>query len=173
MSRSLVAASAALARRQPRIRTTYTGRIISVPDGDTLTMQVAGGRRISVRFSDIDTPETNHPSQPGGTAAGQSLSEMALNKNAGALCYGDRTFGREVCYVFGGDVNLNLEQVRRGWAWANGQDPSYMRDPENTTRAEHEARQARRGICRPANPIPPWVWRQRCWRENDCSGAGV
>ena len=60
----------------------YSGRIVGISDGDTLTLLVsdsASFKQVKVRLAEIDTPES---AQPYGQKAKQALSELAFNKQA-------------------------------------------------------------------------------------------
>jgi len=94
-----------------------TARVVRVLDGDTI--QVAGLG--TVRYIGIDTPELHHPRKPV-----QRLAAAAMRANA-ALVDGrvvriefdrERTdaHGRLLGYVFTGEVFVNAEMMRRGWA---------------------------------------------------------
>jgi len=74
----------------------YSGRVVGVTDGDTLTLLVEGKRQIKVRLAEIDTPESR---QPYGNRSKQELSALAFNREA-RVCVQDtdrygRTVGRE------------------------------------------------------------------------------
>jgi endonuclease YncB( thermonuclease family) len=43
--------------REARVNRTLTGAVLRVADGDTLTLRARSGDNITVRLSDIDTPE--------------------------------------------------------------------------------------------------------------------
>ena len=163
------------------------GRVESVEDGDTIRIQTAAGVRSTVRFSDIDTPETYHGAftpancngcepiperlgQPGGQGARDSLLALiSTGDQVRAECYERDPYDRVVCHVFRGAINLNLEQVRRGWGWLPNND-LWVRDPESRT-AEQAARAARLGAWGLAGQVAPAEWRRACWREGHCPGA--
>jgi endonuclease YncB( thermonuclease family) len=56
--------------------------------------------------------------------------------------------------------NINLEQVKAGFAWAYAQflDRPYASEFYN---AEKEARKKKLGLWKESNPMPPWEWRKR------------
>jgi type III restriction enzyme len=57
-----------------------------------------------------------------------------------------------------GDLDVNLELVRRGLAWWYRH---YAPKDKKLERAEEEeARTAKRGLWADAEPIPPWEWRK-------------
>lgn len=72
----IAAASLALALSIPAWAD-FTGRVVGVADGDTVTVLDAGNMQHKVRLTGIDAPEKN---QPYGSRSKQSLSDMVFNK---------------------------------------------------------------------------------------------
>lgn len=70
----------ALALVSPALAGTITGRVVSIHDGDTLTVLVAK-RQVTVRLADIDAPEAK---QPFGTRSRQLLANLCFNNQATA-----------------------------------------------------------------------------------------
>lgn len=132
---------------------TLLGRVVSVQDGDTLTVRVAG-RRVKVRLAAIDAPERD---QPFGEQSRQSLSRMAFNRTVSVAVQKIDDYGRTIGVVTVAGSNIEAEQVRRGLAWVYRQ---YRHDSQLLA-LEAEARAARRGLWADANPTPPWDWRHR------------
>lgn len=137
------------------------GRIVAVLDGDTVTLLDRGQVQHRIRLSQIDAPEIGHgrnkPGQPFGQASKQSLAELVYGRDTLADCETEDRYGRQVCTLWVGSTNANLEQVRRGMAWVYRK---YARDPAYY-RAEDDARAEKRGLWGDANAMPPWVWRHR------------
>jgi micrococcal nuclease len=149
-----------------------SAKVSKVEDGDTLTLTGQDNIQFKIRMSDIDTPETFHkarsggrdqPGQPMGRDAGQSLKDLALGKTVKAECYEADQYARLVCHVFVGDMNLNLEQLRRGWAWATN-NAKWRRDPESLPAME-AAKTQKKGIWVSNSNVAPWDWRRDCWGE--------
>ena len=139
---------------------TLRGRIIAVLDGDTVTLLDESRSQHRIRLAQIDAPEIGHgrnkPGQPFGQRSKQSLSDLAFSKDARADCPQTDRYGRQVCTILVGNLDVNLEQVRRGMAWVYrkyANDPVYYR-------AEDEARNAKRGLWNDLDPIPPWEYRK-------------
>ena len=132
---------------------TLTGSVVSVADGDTITVLVAGERE-KVRLAEIDAPERG---QPWGRRAKQALTE----KVAGHVVqvetdYNDR-YGRRVGHVVYSGRDINRELVREGHAWVYRQ---WLRD-ETLIDDEAHARSTRAGLwsLADAERVPPWQWR--------------
>lgn len=153
------------------------GKIIEVQDGDSLTMLDAEHNRIEIRLTDLDAPETPKgrkglPGQPFSKAARTALVQMSAGREASAECYEQDRFERWVCRVFVDDVDLSLALIERGFAWANGANKRYVRDPRAYS-LEAAARAAGKGLWSDRSaPVPPWKWRKDCWRSKACDGAG-
>ena len=129
-----------------------TGRVVRVPDGDTVTLLV-DRRQVRVRVGDIDAPEVT--GQPYGQASRRSLSEMVAGVDVSVDVKDRDAYGRVVGPLYRNGVNIGREQVRRGYAWAAGR---YNRDPL-TYPLQLQARYARRGLWADPDPVPPWEWR--------------
>ena len=151
----------------PAAAETLLGRVVSVQDGDTLTVRVAG-QRVKVRLAGIDAPERN---QPFGEQSRQSLSRMALNRTASVAVRKIDDYGRTIGVVTVAGLNVEAEQVRRGLAWVYRQ---YRHDPQLLA-LEAEAKAARRGLWADANPKPPWDWRHsgQSQQASERSAPGV
>jgi hypothetical protein len=126
--------------------------VVSVHDGDTLTLLTGSNRQVKIRLAQIDAPESD---QAFGQISRQALAGMVFNKVADiaveTLDANDRIVGTVL--VDGFDVNR--EQIRRGMAWVYRQ---YLHD-QSLLQLEGQARRARVGLWSDANPMPPWVYR--------------
>lgn len=132
---------------------TITGKVVRIADGDTLTLLI-DREQIKVRLYGIDAPEKG---QPFGNRAKQALSDMAFGKTARVEVKDTDRYGRTVGRVFVGDVDVNLELVKRGMAWHYVR---YAPKDKALAQAERDARTAKRGLWADAKPIPPWEWRK-------------
>ena len=132
-----------------RSLTGYAGRVL---DGDTFYMQI-DGQPTRVRLAQIDTPERG---QPFGRRAGQSLQNMIEGVPVTISWRTLDNRGRPIAQVVANGIDVNAEQVRRGFAWVYRQ---YATD-RSLDALEAEARKAGRGLWADANPVPPWEWRK-------------
>jgi micrococcal nuclease len=139
------------------------GRVIRVKDGDTVVIRPeAGGEAFVCRLYGIDAPETPKRwkrGQPQGIEATKELKALILGKLVQVYLTGDKTYGREVCIIYDKGMNINLEMVKRGYAWAYRR---YLKRPyaSEFLDAEREAREKKLGIWQDANPMPPWEFRR-------------
>lgn len=133
----------------------YTGKVVGITDGDTLTLLTEQKQQIKVRLGEIDTPESR---QPYGTRARQTLSDLAFGKQARVVVQETDRYGRTVGRVYVGAIDVNAEMVKQGAAWVYRQ---YARDQSLYT-LENEAKAAKRGLwgLPEAERTPPWEWRQ-------------
>ena len=100
-------------------------RVIEAVDGDTLKVRLRRNHRvIDVRLIGIDTPETRRPGTPiecGGPQASRSMHRLADRRRVTLVTdpSQDRIdrYGRLLAYAIRrGGLDLNLAQLRRGWA---------------------------------------------------------
>lgn len=138
----------------------FTGDVVGVADGDTITVLDADKVQHKIRLTGIDAPEKK---QPFGNRSKQSLSDMVFNKTVTVETVKRDRYGRELGKVLAGGKDANLEQVRAGFAWHY---KAYERTQSATDRqayadAENEAKAAKRGLWADADPTPPWEWRRR------------
>lgn len=132
---------------------TFTGRVVGITDGDTLTV-LRDGRPERIRLAGIDAPEAG---QPFARRARQHLASLAGGREATVQVQGTDRYGRLVARVVVGDVDVGLEQVRQGLAWHVTRDSRDAR----LAAAEREARAARRGLWADGTARPPWEHRRR------------
>lgn len=131
----------------------FEGRVVSVADGDTLTVLV-DGMQVKVRLEGIDAPERK---QPFGTRARERLVDICHNRDVRVCTTGKDKYGRTLGTVFVDGINVNEALVECGLAW------HYVRfsTSKELARLEREARAAKRGLWADADPVPPWVWRRK------------
>jgi endonuclease YncB( thermonuclease family) len=129
----------------------FSGPVIGIADGDTLTVR-RGSEIIKVRLTEIDAPEK---AQPYGHRSRKSLSDLCYGKNARLTKAGKDRYGRTLARVECAGLDANAEQVRRGMAWAF---TKYLTDP-SIKAFEESARAGRVGLWADQSPVEPWDWR--------------
>lgn len=131
------------------------GKVVSVYDGDTITVLTARNEQVKIRFYGIDAPERG---QAHGTAAKQALSDMVFGKEVRVDIASTKDRRRDVVgKVYVGDLYVNEEMVRRGFAWWYVQ---YGKDSPEFGAIEKEAKAAKKGLWSEGKSIPPWQYRQ-------------
>lgn len=129
------------------------GRVVSVSDGDTLTVLDAQKVQHKIRLEGIDAPEGG---QDYGQKAKEALSSKVFGKDVTVRCKEKDRYGRTVGSVHLGDRWIDRELVAEGWAWRYD---DYS-DSELLKQAQDEAKAAKLGLWADANePVPPWIFR--------------
>lgn len=147
---------------QPAAAQEITGRVVSVVDGDTLTL-LHGREPVTIRLTEIDGPERG---QPFGRRSTQSLRALCAGQTARVVLAGKDQYNRSLGRVWCAGVDANAEQVRRGMAWVYDQ---YVTD-HGLYAVQQTARIRRVGLWADPAPVPPWLWR-RGIRSAPANGA--
>ena len=153
-SRSAIAAGALLlflAAVGAASPASFEGLVVRIVDGDTIHVRV-GHRLERVRYIGVNTPEIHHPTkgvEPGGREASRVNRELVNGRHVRLeLDVQERDrYGRLLAYVWVGDVMVNEELVRRGYAQVMTVPPNVRYQNLFITR-EREARQGGRGLWR-------------------------
>lgn len=155
---------------------TLLGKVVGVTDGDTATVLDSDNRQHEIRLFAIDAPETSchakkpsayddsctETSQPFGKAAKKSLASMIFGQQVHVELQPGDSYSREVGTIWVGNLNANLEQVRRGYAWMwrqyakRGMSAEEFHEMEE---AEKSAKDHKLGLWQDTNPQPPWGFR--------------
>lgn len=142
---------------------TVDGSVMRVKDGDTVVIAPAeGGEFFTCRLYGIDTPEISHGRKPGqsfGEEAAKELKKLVLGQAVSVQMMGSHSYGRDICIIRKDDLDVNLEMVKRGYAWAYRE---YLKRPyaSEYIDAERAAREKKRGLWQQVNPLPPWEFRK-------------
>jgi micrococcal nuclease len=120
--------------------------VARVIDGDTL--QLSTGEE--VRLIGVDTPETKHPRKPVqafGKRASTFTTQMVKGKSVRLEFDVQRKdkYKRLLAYVYVGDLMLNAELVRQGYAQV-ATFPPNVKYQERFLMLQREAREAKRGM---------------------------
>ena len=132
---------------------TLTGKVISIADGDTITVLV-DREQVKVRLAEIDAPERG---QPWGKRSKQALAEKIAGHVVQVETKFNDRYGRRVGHVRFDGRDINRELVREGHAWVFRR---WLRD-ETLLGDEAHARAARAGLwgLPESDRVPPWEWR--------------
>lgn len=138
---------------------TLTGRVVSIGDGDSITILDSSSMQRRIRLAGIDAPESH---QAFGEQSRQSLSRMIFGKDVTVDYHKIDQYGRLVAKIGLNGKDINLEQVKAGMAWHYKfyEIEQTPEDRELYARAEEEARAARRGLWRDPNPVEPSAFRK-------------
>ena len=136
-----------------------SGRVVAVTDGDTIKVLDSSSREYKIRLTGIDAPERG---QPFGKASTKHLAGMIAGKQVKIESNKNDRYGRMLGKVIFKGVDVNLEQVKAGYAWwyeyYAKQQP--IPDRKSYSEAEKAARSKRIGLWADSNPINPYEWRK-------------
>ncbi len=153
---------------------TLTGKVMKVTDGDTVVITpIEGGAFFKCRLYGIDAPETPKiskrgrlmkPGQPYGEEATRELKKLIIGEIVEVTLTGAKTYKREVCRIHKEGMDINLEMVKRGYAWAY---THYLKRAyaSEYIDAERTAREKDLGLWQDTNPTPPWEFRRALKRK--------
>jgi micrococcal nuclease len=134
--------------------TDFTGKVIGIADGDTITV-LRDRTPVRVRLDGIDAPEAG---QDFGTRAKQAASELVFGKTVTVRPTGTDRYGRTVAEVLLPDGrSLDREMVRQGMAWWYRE---YAPHNQDLARLEANAKAGRVGLWSQPGAVPPWSWRK-------------
>lgn len=159
VTRTWTAAAVLLLTAFPTTASSLSGLVIGVADGDTLTVLDSQFQQHKIRLAGIDAPEKR---QPFGQRSKQSLSSLAYGRPVQIDAGKTDKYGRVVGKVLVNGVDVNREQVLRGFAWhyvAYAREQSAV-DRARYAAAESSARSERRGLWSIPNPTAPWDFRK-------------
>jgi len=132
---------------------TFSGTVVKVHDGDTITV-ARGGVEEKVRLDGVDCPEL---SQHYGPRAREFTAGLCLDKPVTVKVFTKDRYERSVADVSLPDGrSLNQELVKNGLAWWYEQ---YAKGDKTLQQLQEEARGARRGLWAEKNPVAPWTYR--------------
>ena len=147
---------------------TLTGRVVSVADGDPITVLDADRQQHKIRLAGIDAPEKG---QPFGQKSKECMSDLVYGKEV--RVEGDKRdrYGRTVAKVWVTpadcpkcdktlDAGLAMLTVGLAWHYKKYQNEQTPEDRGRYAFAEDEARAKHVGLWADADPTPPWDWRK-------------
>lgn len=138
---------------------TLEGRVVGVSDGDTITILATTNTQHKIRLAGIDAPEKK---QPFGNVSKKSLSDLVFGKQVAVDYSKQDRYGRFVGKVLIDGSDVNLEQVKHGFAWfyKKYQNELILDDRLDYLHAHEAAGVARVGLWVDRNPVPPWEFRK-------------
>ncbi len=133
----------------------FVAAVQKVIDGDSLQV-VSVKDTIEVRLYGIDCPEYRQPYS--NVARKMTRKKVSGRKVLVQPEYYDK-YQRLVAIVHFGDDTLNEELVRAGLAWVS---PYFCRKEicSEWQQLENSAREAKRGLWKEKQPVPPWQWKK-------------
>lgn len=143
----------------PDSKPTFEGKVVGVSDGDTITVLDKNNQQIKIRLEGIDAPES---SQDFGEKAKQNLSDLIYGKVVQVFSSKKDKYGRTVGKILLGGRDINLEQIKSGFAWHYKDYAAEQSEADRTLYADAEAKAkgAKLGLWILPNPTPPWSFRK-------------
>ncbi len=132
---------------------TFSGKVIAVHDGDTISVMNGSGP-LKIRLYGIDCPENG---QAFSNKAKSFTSQQAFGKTVIVIPYEKDRYGRTVADIVLPDgKTLNHEITKSGYAWWF---QKYAPKDDTLPDLEREAKAAKRGLWVDAHPVAPWSFR--------------
>jgi endonuclease YncB( thermonuclease family) len=133
-----------------------TGKVVSVSDGDTITILDSTRTQHKIRLWGIDCPEGG---QDFGNKAKKFTSNLVFGKTVSITPEDTDRYGRTVGTVKIDGKSLNEELIIAGFAWVY---IKYCNKPvcDQWKRYEEAARRGRVGLWVQSNAAPPWDFRR-------------
>ena len=139
----------------PALAAEFSGKVVGISDGDTITVLRDGRTQVKIRLHGIDSPETG---QDFGSRAKQANADLAFGKTVTVKERDTDRYGRTVAEVILPDGKLlNHEMVWRGMAWWYRE---YAPKDRELAALEAEAKADKRGLWSVPGAVPPWDWRK-------------
>jgi endonuclease YncB( thermonuclease family) len=137
---------------------TLRGRVVSVIDGDTISVVDASNHLDRIRLAAIDAPERG---QPYSQVSRRALAARVLHRDVTVLWSTHDRYHRIVGKVTIDGVDVNLAQVADGMAWHYRfyQREQSRDDARAYATAEAWARKRGIGLWADTRPVPPWTFR--------------
>jgi len=132
----------------------WTGRVVSVSDGDTIKV-LHEGKEEKIRLYGVDAPEKG---QAFGQKAKDFTALLVAGKEVDVQRENNDRYGRTVGLVTVNGRSLNESLVQEGYAWVYRQ---YCKESFCSAwlREENNARQIKKGMWSDPHIIPPWDFR--------------
>ena len=137
-------------------QTTYTAKVVSIKDGDTVVVLDSLNNQTTLRLAEVDCPEKN---QPFGTKAKQFTSDQIYLKTIKYVVTDTDRYGRSIAMVYYDTDNkyLSAEIINAGLGW------HYKRYSTSKELASFEdnAKKNKTGLWIDNKSIAPWDFRKQ------------
>ncbi|WP_313958821.1 thermonuclease family protein [Aliarcobacter butzleri] len=129
------------------------GKVVKVSDGDTITILTNEKVQYKIRLNDIDAPEKK---QAFGNKSKDNLAKYVSGKTVTVKYDKTDKYKRILGTVYYNGLNINLQQIKDGYAWV------YKKYSNNSSyyEAEKLAKRNKKGLWVDNNPIEPWEFRK-------------
>ena len=136
------------------------GKVVSVADGDTITVLDAEKTQHKIRLQGIDAPEK---AQAFGAKSKQALYEMVHGKTVQVSFEKSDKYGRILGKVLLDGQDICHQQIKAGLAWhyKNYQNQQPLADRDAYSASETAAKNEKLGLWSAPRPVAPWDFRKR------------
>jgi endonuclease YncB( thermonuclease family) len=134
----------------------YRGQVVSVQDGDTITVQSEDFERMRVRLYGIDCPENR---QAYGDQAKAFLDRLVRGKTVDLEVLDVDRYSRQVALVMLDGELVNSKVAEAGFAWTYERYCRAAKPCGRIREAELSARGRKAGLWADPAPVPPWEYR--------------
>jgi len=147
----------------------FSGKIVSVLDGDTIVLMTPEKEKVKVRLYGIDTPKGD---QHHAQKAKRFTFSLVYDKVVEVIPYDTDMEGRTVGIVLVDNMNANEEVIRsgHGWQYRNYCDASFCSE---WLQLENDAKISGVGLWHNSDPVPPWKWRKENQEEMSFASSGA
>ena len=136
------------------------GKVVSVADGDTITVLDAEKTQHKIRLQGIDAPEK---AQAFGAKSKQALYEMVHGKTVQVSFEKSDKYGRILGKVLLDGQDICHQQIKAGLAWhyKKYQNQQPLADRDAYSASETAAKNEKLGLWSDPRPMAPWDFRKR------------
>ena len=136
------------------------GKVVSVADGDTITVLDAEKTQHKIRLQGIDAPEK---AQAFGAKSKQALYEMVHGKTVQVSFEKSDKYGRILGKVLLDGQDICHQQIKAGLAWhyKKYQNQQPLADRYAYSASETAAKNEKLGLWSDPRPVAPWDFRKR------------
>lgn len=145
----------------PSLASAWSGKVVSVHDGDTISVESADGKRHRVRIYGVDAPELK---QPFGPEAKAMTERVVMGKTIEVIPTQEhKSYKREVAGIVMLDALVVLQDVlvSTGLAWV---DDRFCKlqvcDLWRMHQQDAKGAVPPRGLWANDDPLAPWQWRR-------------
>lgn len=133
------------------------GKVVSVTNGNLLSVQDETGEIRQVRLYGIDAPDSE---QKMGPQAGKMLAAMVHEKDVEVKVEGVDSNGIPNVSILLNGLSVNAAMAKSGYAWVN---PETCKSSDCSAWSGYQqyASQNKKGLWVDPEAEPPWKWRER------------
>jgi len=133
----------------------WTGKVVGISDGDTITVLTEDKREMKIRLYGVDCPEKG---QDFGSKAKQFTSDKVFGKTVNVDPVTIDRYGRTIGIVDVNGSNLSRMLIDSGMAWVY-EDYCKMLECDDWRNAQRKSKAQKLGVWSMSNPTPPWDFR--------------